>query len=148
MLPKTYSFPALPTLMQLFVAYKIKTLPYFGNFSGTGAGKTLSAVLASRVISSKLTIIVCPNDVVEQWKRSIAETFHDSHVVTGKEAFFIQYSKNEYQYAVLNYDKFSQEDSPNQILNLAKQKTDLIILDEIHFTKIRDEEEIIPMLKS
>lgn len=141
-LPDTYSFPSMPTLMQLFVAYKIKTLPYFGNFSATGAGKTLSAILASRVISSKLAIIVCPNDVVEQWKRSIIETFRDSKVVTGKDAFFVQYIKNEYQYAVLNYDKFSQEDSPNQILILAKQKTDLIILDEIHFTKIRDEEEI------
>jgi hypothetical protein len=50
--------------MQLYIAYKIKTSPYFGNFSGTGAGKTLSAVLASRVIDSKMTLIVCPNDVV------------------------------------------------------------------------------------
>ena len=37
--------------MQLYVAYKVSMLPYFGNFSGTGAGKTLSAVLASRVIT-------------------------------------------------------------------------------------------------
>ena len=64
-LPDGYSFPyGLPTLMQLYVAHKIKTSPYFGNFSGTGAGKTLSAVLASRVIDSKMTVIVCPNDVV------------------------------------------------------------------------------------
>ena len=60
-LPYGYSFPyGLPTLMQLYVAHKIKTNPYFGNFSGTGAGKTLSAVLASRVIDSKITLIVCP----------------------------------------------------------------------------------------
>ena len=39
-LPKGYSFPANPTLMQLYVAHKINTNPYFGNFSGTGAGKT------------------------------------------------------------------------------------------------------------
>ena len=42
----------------------------------------------------------------------------------------------------LNYDKFSQEASPNLILALAKQKIDFIVLDEIHFTKIRDEDEI------
>jgi len=48
----------------------------------------------------------------------------------------------QYQYAVLNYDKFSQEESPNFILNLAKQKVDFVILDEIHFTKIRNEEDI------
>lgn len=107
-----------------------------------GAGKTLSAILASRVIESKVTVVVCPNDVVEQWKRSILETFPNSKVVTGKDAFNIQYSQREYQYAVLNYDKFSQEDSPNLILNLAKQRVDFVILDEIHFTKIRNEEAV------
>ena len=57
--------------MQRFVAYKINTRPYFGNFSGTGAGKTLSAILASSVIDSKMTVIVCPNDVVDQWKNRV-----------------------------------------------------------------------------
>ena len=71
-LPNDYSFPGQPTLMQLYVAYKVKSLPYFGNFSATGAGKTLSAIIASRVIDSKMTVIVCPNDVVDQWKRNIS----------------------------------------------------------------------------
>ena len=141
-MPARYSFPYLPTLMQSYVAYKVKNLPYFGNFSGTGAGKTLSAILASRIIDSKLTVIVCPNDVVDQWRRNILEIFPDSQVITGKESFFITYSEKYYQYLVLNYDKFSQVESPNLILKLAKQKIDFIVLDEIHFTKIRDEEEI------
>ena len=141
-MPARYSFPYPPTLMQLYVAYKVKSLPYFGNFSGTGAGKTLSAILASRIIDSKMTVIVCPNDVVDQWRRNILEIFPNSEVITGKESFFTTYSEKYYQYLVLNYDKFSQEDSPNLILNLAKQKIDFVILDEIHFTKIRDEEEI------
>jgi superfamily II DNA or RNA helicase len=50
-----------PTLMQRYVAYKVKTNRRFGNFSGTGTGKTLSAVLASRVINSRMTLIICPN---------------------------------------------------------------------------------------
>ena len=108
--------------MQSYVAYKVKNLPYFGNFSGTGAGKTLSAILASRIIDSKLTVIVCPNDVVDQWRRNILEVFPDSQVITGKEPFFITYSEKYYQYLVLNYDKFSQVESPNLILKLAKQK--------------------------
>jgi len=141
-IPPHYSFPYPPTLMQRYVAYKVSNLPYFGNFSGTGAGKTLSAILAGRVIESKLTIIVCPNDVVEQWKRNILDTFPNSKVVTGKDAFYLQYSKQEYQYAVLNYDKFSQDESPNHILTLSKQRVDFVILDEIHFTKIRNEEEV------
>jgi N12 class adenine-specific DNA methylase len=139
-IPKGYAFPYPTTLMQLYVTYKVKTNQYFGNFSGTGAGKTLSAVLASRVIDSKMTMIVCPNDVVNQWEKSILEIFPNSKVITGKDAFYQKHDENMYQYLVLNYDKFSQEDSPNLILNLAKQKVDFVVLDEIHFVKKRDEE--------
>jgi superfamily II DNA or RNA helicase len=138
--PFGYSFPFKPNLMQLYVAYKTKTLPNFGNFSGTGAGKTLSAVLASRITDSKMIVIVCPNDVVEQWTKSITEIFPNSNVVSGKGAFYTKYSESKYQYLVLNYDKFSQEYSPNLILTLAKQKVDFVVLDEIHFVKKRDED--------
>ena len=87
-----------------------------------------------------MTVIVCPNDVVDQWEKNIVEIFPDSKVITGKEAFYAKYDENKYQYLVLNYDKFSQEDSPNLILNLVKQKVDFVILDEIHFVKKSDEE--------
>jgi hypothetical protein len=127
-IPKGYAFPWKPTLMQRYAAHKIKSNQYFGNFSGTGAGKTLSAVLSSRVIDSKMTLIVCPNDVVDQWGNNILEIFPDSIVITGKEAFYGKYDENKHQYLVLNYDKFSQ-DSPNLILNLVKQKVDFVVLD-------------------
>ena len=42
--PNGYAFPSDPTLMQLYVAYKTKNLNYFGNFSGTGSGKTLCLI--------------------------------------------------------------------------------------------------------
>jgi N12 class adenine-specific DNA methylase len=99
--PNGYAFPSDPTLMQLYVAYKTKNLNYFGNFSGTGSGKTLSAVLAGRVIDSKMTVIVCPNDVVDQWAKNIVEIFPDSKVKTGKEAFYAKYDENKHQYLVL-----------------------------------------------
>jgi superfamily II DNA or RNA helicase len=139
-IPNGYSFPYPPTLMQLYIAYKMKISPFFGNFSGTGAGKTLSAILASRVIDSKMTIIVCPNDVVDQWKKSTLEIFPDSGVITGKDAFYARYDKRKHQYLILNYDKFSQEDSPNHILNLVNEKVDFVVLDEVHFVKKRDED--------
>jgi type III restriction/modification enzyme restriction subunit len=80
------------------------------------------------------------NDIVGQWDRSISEIFPDSIVTTGKEAFYQKYNENKRQYLVLNYDKFSQEESPNLILKLAKEKVDFVVLDEIHFVKKRDEE--------
>ena len=136
-IPKNYKLLGLSNFMERYVAYKVITLPYFGNFSGTGAGKTLSAILASRIIDSKLTVIICPNDVVEQWRRGIIEIFPNSKVITGTAAFSVKYLPTEYQYIVLNYDKFSQEDSPNKIITIIKQWVDFVIFDEIHFTKIR-----------
>ena len=128
--------------MQLYVAHKINTSPCFANFSRTGAGKTLSAILASRLINSKMTIIVCPNDVaIKQWPEKIKEAFPDSEVLTGKGAFDAKYDENKHQYLVLNYDKFSQNDSPNLISKLVQQKIDFLVLDEIHFVKQRDENE-------
>lgn len=141
-IPKGYSFPDEPFLMQKYAAYKIKQLPSFGNFSGAGAGKTLSAILASRVIDSNMSLIVCPNDVVSHWKKNISEIFPDSVVITGKDVFDAKYDDSKYQYLVLNYDKLNQPYSPNLILKLVKQKIDLVILDEIHFSKITRDESV------
>jgi uncharacterized protein YlzI (FlbEa/FlbD family) len=140
-LPKGYSYPSNPKLMQLYVAHKINTNPYFGNFSGTGAGKTLSAILASRLINSKMTVIVCPNDVVDQWKDKIIEAFPDSIVTVGKPAFDVKRDESKHKYLVLNYDKFSQAYSNNVMLNLVKQKIDFLVLDEVHFVKQRDDKD-------
>ena len=54
-IPKNYSFHK-PNLMQLYVSHKIKTEPHFLNLSGTGAGKTLSAIISSRIINAKMTL--------------------------------------------------------------------------------------------
>jgi superfamily II DNA or RNA helicase len=139
-LPNHYSFEHRPKLMQLYVAHKVNTNNYYGNFSGTGAGKTLSAVLASRVIDSMMTVIVCPNDIVYQWKDEIQKIFPDSIVVTGKPAFHVKYDNSKHQYLILNYDKFSQSYSQNLISILIKERIDFVILDEIHYAKKRGED--------
>jgi superfamily II DNA or RNA helicase len=143
-IPKEYSFRhpktnelITPFLMQQYCTYKIKTDAQFGNFSGTGAGKTLSAILASRVIDSKLTLIVCPNDVVDHWVTNILDIFPNSEIITGNDVFDAKYDEEKFQYLVLNYDKLNQPNSPNLVLKLVKEKLDYVVLDEIHFTKIR-----------
>ncbi|MDH3203552.1 MAG: DEAD/DEAH box helicase family protein [Nitrosopumilus sp.] len=144
-IPKNYIFtfnskPVEPFLMQKYVAYKIKKLPYFGNFSGTGSGKTLSAMLASRVIDSKVTLIISPNDVVSLWKRNAEQIFSDSHVTTHKDVFSAKRDESKNQYWALNYDKLNQDSSRDNIATLGKQKIDFIILDEIHFSKVTQDE--------
>ena len=144
-IPKNYIFSfngkvVEPFLMQRYVAFKIKESPYYGNFSGTGAGKTLSAILASRVIDSKVTLIISPNDVVSHWEKNAKQIFSDSKVVTGKGVFEAKRDENSYQYWALNYDKLNQESSVNDVTELGKQKIDFIVLDEIHFSKVTQDE--------
>ena len=145
-LPKNYIFnddegkTVEPFLMQKYVAHKIKQSPYFGNFSGTGSGKTLSAFLASRIIDSKVTLIICPNDVVHHWKKNADEIFSDSHVTIHRDVFSAKRDESRHQYWVLNYDKLNQESSIDDIELLSRQKIDFIILDEIHFSKITQDE--------
>ena len=127
--------------MQKFVAYTIKQLPHFGNFSGTGAGKTLSAILASRVIDSKVTLIICPNDVVFHWKKNADEIFSDSVITTGKDVFSAKSDESRHQYWVLNYDKLNQDSSRDNVELLGKQKIDFVVLDEIHFSKVTGTDE-------
>jgi hypothetical protein len=140
-LPAGYSFPFEPKLMQKYIAYKVKAQKRFGNFSGTGAGKTLSAILASRVIESKLTVIVCPNAIVTQWGKEVERIFPDSVVMTSEEydkkIFYQRREENKHKYLVINYDKFSLPESGNLLLELVEQKIDFVVLDEIHLTKKR-----------
>ena len=145
-IPKNYRFNDNskiidPFLMQKFVAYTIKQLPHFGNFSGTGAGKTLSAILASRVIDSKVTLIICPNDVVFHWKKNADEIFSDSVITTGKDVFSAKSDESRHQYWVLNYDKLNQDSSRDNVELLGKQKIDFVVLDEIHFSKVTGTDE-------
>ena len=144
-IPKNYIFSdgskiVEPFLMQKYVAHKVKQLPYFGNFSGTGAGKTLSAILASRVIDSKVTLIISPNDVVSHWEKNAKQIFSDSDVITHKDVFSAKRDESKFQYWVLNYDKFNQPKSRDNIEILGKQKIDFVVLDEIHFSKVTQDE--------
>ena len=65
-LPRGYSFPHKPNLMQKLTAAKVIHEKRVGNWSGTGAGKTLSAVLASRYIGAKNVVVCCPNALAQR----------------------------------------------------------------------------------
>ena len=150
--PKNYSFHdfktkkiGYPRLMQLYFTNMIRNNPYYLNLSGTGSGKTLSAVLASRIMDCKVTLVICPNDVVEQWggnpakgkNGDIKDIFPDSVVYSKDDVFTAEFDSKKHQYLVLNWEKFQIDSVVNKLLKLQKQKIDLIVLDEIQFVKIR-----------
>jgi superfamily II DNA or RNA helicase len=125
-------------LMQRYVAYEIKTRKRFGNWSGTGAGKTLSAILTSRVIVSKLTVICCPNNVIDTWKYQIKGSYPDSVIYTKESILLLSDKDDVYKYLILNYDFFQQPASGTKLKSLIQScGIDLIVIDEIHHSKQR-----------
>ena len=146
-IPKGYNFRIKgkiqePNLMQRLIASRLVKEKRIGNFSGTGAGKTLSAILGSRIIKSRLTIITCPNSVVDNWKKNILDIYPDSIVATKEinKEILNSYSN---RFLIFNYEYFQQEDSNNKIDQiLSLQNIDMIIIDEIHYTKQRVAENI------
>ena len=73
-------------------AVQVRDKKRVGNWSDTGAGKTLSAVLASRVINAHITVICCPNSVVDGWEKAILDIFPDS--VVAKKTFTPDWKPN------------------------------------------------------
>ncbi len=141
-IPAGYAFHvagklADPNLMQRLTAYRVLTERRLGNWSGVGAGKTLSAILASRVIDARLTVIVAFNSTVEPWAIRIKETYPDS-VVHIKERGEVRVDPARRTYLVLNFETFQQPDAAAMVRRLVeKQLIDLIVLDEIQSVKQR-----------
>ena len=156
-IPQGYAFTvdgnsALPNLMQRLTAARVLHRRRVGNWSGTGAGKTLSAVLASRAVDAGLTVVCCPNSVVDGWRTAILASFPDS--VVGTKSFAPDWAAlagdatgfgatPRHRYLVLNYEMFQQEDSEAKVRRFAEAETaDFIVVDEIHFTKQRTVENL------
>ncbi len=145
-LPTGYSFtangkPANPNLMQLHFATLVAERKRVGNWSGTGAGKTLSAVLSTRLLTNTCTIICCPNSVVQGWCNSIRSIFPDS--IIAARTFFPEWiaKPSGYRYLVLHYEAFQQPESSSKLRKLLESvNIDTIVIDEIHFAKQRYED--------
>ena len=73
-LPAGYNFQddgvyCAPKLMQLVVASRLASAGCsgLGNWSDTGTGKTLSALLSAAHLGARAVLVLCPNNVAEQW---------------------------------------------------------------------------------
>ena len=140
--PKGYAFAPKgvlvePNLMQRLVASRMLVTPRMGNWSGTGAGKTLSAVLASRVTGAAMTVICCPNNVVDGWAKAIVAIYPDSRVAT--KTFTPRWSKGRGpRYLVVNHEMFQQAGVEASIQAFTDEhKIDFVVVDEIQYAKQR-----------
>ena len=147
-IPKGYSAKFLPNLMQRYIAYLLKTRKRIGNWSGTGSGKTISAILTSRVIQAKITIICCPNNVIDTWINEIKATYPDS-IVYVKSLKIKNPGENRNVYILLNYEFFQQTAAEVQLKKfLNDNNLDFVVIDEIHYSKQRVELQISRRLKT
>lgn len=141
-IPRGYDFRVRgeltqPNLMQKLAAYRVQNEKRLGNWSGVGAGKTLSAILASRVIDARLTVIVAFNSTVVPWSERVREAFPDSAILV-KERGNIHVDSNKHTYLILNFETFQQPDSAAMVERLVeKHKIDFVVLDEIQSVKQR-----------
>jgi hypothetical protein len=125
-----------PNLMQRHTAYSMQTHKRFGNWSDPGAGKTLAAIFASRVINARVILVCCPNSVVEGWKEKILAAYPDSTVLT--KCLDVKRDSALPQYLVLNYEFFQQPRAEKELKKLLDLVTmDFIVIDEIHYSKQR-----------
>lgn len=134
-----------PNLMQRRVAVCVREQRRFGNWSGMGAGKTLSAILATRVVDAGLTVICCPNAVVGEvgvsgWANEIALTFPNAEVQTKTwEPKWRDPMGKAPRYLVMNYEQFQLANSEsNMVAFVDRNVIDFIVIDEIHYAKQRE----------
>lgn len=127
-----------PNLMQFLTTTRLNYNSRIGNWSGTGAGKTLSAILASRLLNLKFTIVTCPNSVVSNWENNIRNAFQDSEVLD-KRNLPKKINPKKHNYLVLNYEYFQQPTSSKYVKKLLSLgKIAFIVIDEVHYTKQRE----------
>ena len=145
-LPEGYSFPYQPLLMQKLTAYMVKERSQFANWSETGTGKTLSGVLASRCIDSRVTLVIAVNSTVNNWtENAIRVAYPDSKVYQKKDiSDSIILDRNFHNYVVVNYEEFQ---SSSKFLNKWKpfvenNTVDFVILDEIQKVKSKGNDSV------
>lgn len=130
-----------PNIMQKLYVKRLVERKYYANWSGMGSGKTLSAIIASREIDARLTVVTVINGTDEQWCKDIKAAYHDSVVYNGykiKNYDEIKFDYSKHNYVIIPYSRFSVKADSIKIENLAKNKIDFLICDEVHTVKTAD----------
>lgn len=138
--PVGYNFKFQPNLMQKLTVNRLIKNKFYGNWSGTGAGKTLSFIISSREINAKLTLVIALNSTIEQTCESIKEVYPDSVTYTEYIKDFV-FDTTKHNYLVLNYERFQQGYSEELYQSLTNNnQIDFVVIDEVHNAKQRDDD--------
>lgn len=138
---KDYKFPHEPSLMQKLMVYHLIQNKSYGNWCGTGAGKTNAFLFATRETNSRVTVAIVPNDTIGTLVKAINRIYPDSNVIIPKSCDDLYTcDRNRFNYIIYNYEKFQGNNGAEEIINklLETNTIDFICLDEVQNVKVRD----------
>ena len=142
-IPTSYAFrdlkgiPREPKLMQRLVAYRLERDLRLLNLSGTGTGKTLSAVFAAQICASQRILITCPNGVIESWKRCFESAFPSATLHIKPDSWDIDELADGVNVVIVNHERFQDRFAQELLGFCIGYRADLIVIDEIHKSKRR-----------
>lgn len=146
-IPEDYQFKdnsgniASPNLMQKLVAHRLMIYKNYGNWSSMGSGKTLSAILAGRIIGLKNTLVITFNSNVEDWENALENSFPSNSKIYSKQKKYIPILDEEkYNYIIFNYETFQQENVQEIVDAIVSKNINFIVLDEVQMVKQRFED--------
>lgn len=115
--------PDILNLQQRYIIHSLKNNDFFMNTSGTGVGKTIAALAASKYFNMKM-IVITKNSGVDSYESTLP----------GNDCDKIGYDRSNM--LVLNYDKFSNTTCTEEYIQKCIDfGAELINLDEVHCIK-------------
>lgn len=146
-IPDAYAFrdlrgnPREPKLMQRLVAFRLERDFRLLNLSGTGTGKTLSAIYAALICGCKRLLISCPNGVIESWRRAFSSAFPAANLIIKPEGWGFGDIIDGVNVVIVNHERF-QDRFAQQLLGFCvNYQADMIVIDEIHQSKRRSSDQ-------
>lgn len=143
-LPEGYKGDLDPMLSQRRFMVLAGERRRIANWSGTGAGKTLSAALSLEHLDAKESLVVAPSDVLPRWQEEFKAGFPDTEVVLVREDAAVDRDiapvpDGKRRVWLVNYEQFSGENGVARIDRLT-DRVDAVVMDEIHKLKSQSEE--------
>ena len=134
-----------PSDMQRYTVMRLQKQRTIGNWCGTGAGKTNSALFASRQLECHLTVVICPNSVKKDWKDALSLIYPDTNKFIIREVLRHSdlnkpFDMSKYNYLLINYDKFCDDKNVNALIQkICNFNVDFLVFDEVQMVKVRSE---------
>lgn len=129
--------PVGPNLMQRWSAICLVDERRTANWSRAGAGKTIAAILGSRAIDARVTVVVAANATLDGWREQLLAAYPDSVLYDVDGGVVGAVDRNRHTYALLNYEKLSHNRRHEVAAKLLSLAPDFFVLDEVQFVKHR-----------